>query len=307
MNLQDVYNSCYGILSTSQDSKSYPETLMLSFINKAQNDICYGNVVNLQTNERIDKQALTFLEATKFYNSHMWYTLPSDATTGSSTLTITNTFSSSGFLWINGNMISYTGNNGTTITGIPTSWQLSIQFNHRGGSQVFQLESLPTDFWQLSRIFYTPASSMVRNELISVDSRDLVNSVPGSYIYQYFNNYGSNFTREFYYSMMKGKYVLFLLNQVDNQPVMMDYQVRPTQLENDIDILTIPDDYALSTIPYIATAEMMANRGEMAEAIRLQNFGFQNVKNMYQFYATQRQELMYWNRVRTASDGYMAI
>ena len=306
-NLQDVYNTCYWILSASQDSTAYPEDLMLSFINNAQNDICYGNVVNLQTNERLDKQALTFLEANKFYSSHMFYTLPSDAVVWSPTLTITNTFATSGMLWINGNLISYTGNTGSVISGIPLSGQYSIQYAHKAGTQVFQLETLPTDFWQLSRAFYTPSSSLNRYELVSVDSRDLINALPNSTIYQYFSNYGTAYNREYYYSMLRGQYILFLVNKIDAQPIMLDYQIAPTQLENTIDALTIPDDYALSTIPYLATAEMLANRGEMTEAIRLQSYGFNKVKSMYQFYATQRAELMFGQRVRTASDGLICI
>ena len=31
-------------------------------------------------------------------------------------------------------------------------------------------------------------------------------------------------------------------------------------LVNDTDILTIPDEYSLNTIPYLAVAEMMYNR-----------------------------------------------
>lgn len=145
--LQDVYNSCYGIIAQSQDATAYPTSLLLTFINKAQSDICYGNVVNLQNpTEKIDKQALTFLEKNQFYTTHNYQTLAVDSVVGATTLTCTNTFASSGYLWINGAIISYSANNGTTISGIPTTGQYSIPFAFVGGTQVFQLDVVPTDF-----------------------------------------------------------------------------------------------------------------------------------------------------------------
>lgn len=107
--------------------------------------------------------------------------------------------------------------------------------------------------------------------------------------------------------MLRGQYILFLVAQLSGQPISIDYQKKPTQLSDVTDVLTIPDEYSLNTIPYLAVSEMLANRGEMDEAIKLNNFGFQNVKSMYQFYDTQRQELNYNQRVRTVSDGSIAI
>lgn len=52
----------------------------------------------------------------------------------------------------------------------------------------------------------------------------------------------------------------------------------------------------------MATAEMLQNRGEGEEAIRLNNFGFQNIKSMYEMYSTKRTELQYNVRIRSVSD-----
>jgi hypothetical protein len=49
---------------------------------------------------------------------------------------------------------------------------------------------------------------------------------------------------------------------------------------------------------------MMAQRGELDEALKLNNFGFNNIKTMYSFYNTQRNELIYNQRVRTVSDTF---
>jgi hypothetical protein len=43
-------------------------------------------------------------------------------------------------------------------------------------------------------------------------------------------------------------------------PITIEYQKKPEQLTAHTDALTIPDEYSLSTIPYLAVSEMMANR-----------------------------------------------
>ena len=293
--LQDLYDISYWIIAQGQDSTAYPTSLMRSFLNKAQNDICYWNIQNLQTNERLEKQALTFLESTQFYTSHNFTTLSATETVWSTTLDCTSTnLASSGVVWINGAIITYTGNTGTTLTGIPTTGTGSIPFAFIAGTTLYQLDTLPTDFGQVSRAFLTTLNNRTRSQLVSVDSRDLASPVPGSFVYRFFNqNYVSNVWtgQEWYYSLLHGQYIFFILPQTTGQPISFEYQKKPTVLVNSYDILTIPDDYSLNTIPYMAVAEMMANRGEMDEAMKLNNFGFQNIKSMYQFYTTQRGEL----------------
>lgn len=66
--------------------------------------------------------------------------------------------------------------------------------------------------------------------------------------------------------------------------------------------LSIPDEYALNTIPYLAVAEMLYNRGEPDQAKELNMFGFANALEMYAYYQTQQRELQFGFRVRTASD-----
>lgn len=261
--LQDLYDISYGIIAQGQDSTAYPLTLMKAFLNKAQNDICYGNVQNLSTNERLEKQALTFLDRTQFYTTKNYSTLAATAVVGATTLTVTNQFSTSGLLWINGAIISYSGNNGTTLTGIPTTGDLSIPFAFTSGSKVFQLNALPTDFGQVSRAFLTIQGNMNRSKLVSVDSRDLMSPIPNTRLYNFMNSYSNSWNGtdlEWYYSLLKGTYVLFLVPQSGNQPIAYEYQKKPTQLVNPTDVLTIPDEYSLTTIPYMAVSEMFANR-----------------------------------------------
>ena len=306
--LQEVYDSCYWIIAQGEDSTAYPTSLLKTFINKSQNDICYGTIQNLSTNERLKKSALNFLEANQFYTSFNFATVTTLAVVWATTLTCTNTLNSSGYIWINGDIISYSANDWTTISWIPATWDYSIQFAHTAGTQVFQLDELPTDYWQVSRIFLTLNNVKTRIELKWIDNRDLTAPVPNSYIHRFFNERGYSDTswvwKDWYYSILRGKFILYLVPQTNWQALSFEYQKQPTQLSATTDVLTIPDDYSLNTIPYMAIAEMMANRGEMDEAIKLNNFWFQNIKSMYEFYNSQRVELMYNQRVWTSSDWF---
>ncbi len=304
--LQDCYDIAYWIIAQGQDSTAYPLTLMKSFINKAQRDISYWNVQNLSTNERLEKQSLTFLESNQFYTTHQYRTLSANAVVWATTLTCTNTFLSSGYLWINWNIISYSWNNWTTITWIPATWLYAIKFAFLSWTQVFQLDVLPTDLWQLSRAFLIINNTRVRQTLIWIDDRDLTNPISSSYLYNFFTDwYNWNWQgREWYYSIIRWQFILFITPQVDWNPISLEYQVKPTELVDPTDVLTIPDEYSLTTIPYMAVAEMIINRWEMDEWMKLNNIWFNNIKSMYQFYNTQRNELIYNQRVRTVSDTF---
>lgn len=51
------------------------------------------------------------------------------------------------------------------------------------------------------------------------------------------------------------------------------------------DTATITSDlFAKATIPYVAVGEMLYNRGEEARAKDILNFGYSQVKEMYNYY-----------------------
>lgn len=307
--LQQVLNIAYSIISQGQQSSAYPTETLISFINKAQNDICYGNIVDLQTGERLVKQSLTFLEANKFYTTYQYSTLTDDASIGDD-LVCTNTFPTAWLLWINGDIISYSSNDGTTISGIPTTGQLSLWFAHKAGTQVHYLDTLPTDFGQLDREFLTIQNSAIRQQMVGIDSRDLASAMSRTgQINNMFTASGYNawlYSRQYYYSMIRGKYILHMTNQTGNA-IDMEYQMAPDMLSSPSELMTIPDAYVLNTVPYMAVAEMLANRGETDEGIRLNHLGFNNIKSMYQFYGSQRVEMMYNQRVGSSTDGFLRI
>lgn len=112
--------------------------------------------------------------------------------------------------------MQYASNTGTGFAGIqPTGFPIAFPF--KAGKQVFQLEELPADFGQVSRAFLTLESTRVRSKLIQIDDRDLSSPTPNSYVYRFFFDRGySNSTglgQEWYYSIIRGRFVLFMLPQ----------------------------------------------------------------------------------------------
>ncbi len=267
--LSDIRTVCYGLIKQSENCAAYPYTLLDPFINKAQNDFCFGNISNLLTKEKLQKQNLEFLNKRTFYTSVARNTLSVAAVAGGTTITMSDssTFLSSGAVWINGAVVTYAANTGTQLTG--TS---SIQFAFPSGTKVFQLYSLPTDFGQMTQAYYTTGPSGMEIKLMGFDLRDYFEPQLNSYIFRYQqDDWNLLNQQELYYSIVDGTYFLPFMPASGNA-IRFEYQKSPTQLAATSDIATIPDAYCLNIIPYFATSEMLFNRGEPDIASPLNNF-----------------------------------
>ena len=302
--LQDLFNVSYSIIKQPQNSTAYDlNTFILPLLNKAQNDICYWKIVNLQTWERLEKFSLPFLNKTQLYTSINDTTLSATAILNDTTLyATTDNFPSSWYLWIEWSVISYAWKTATTFT-----WCSAIPFPFASGTRVKTLYQLPTDLWQINRIFFK-----TKYKLKSIDQHNILEPQYNSLLYRIFKNDTDLYYGEWYYSIIDGQYLLCFLSNVGNvpQPIRLEYQRKPTQLvasNPTSQTLIIPDDYSLNTIPYMATSEALMNRQESAEWIALNNFAFNNIKSMYSYYNNLRSELMFDNRLRTSKDGLLNI
>jgi hypothetical protein len=65
---------------------------------------------------------------------------------------------------------------------------------------------------------------------------------------------------EYYYSVIDAGFLLFIIPSVSGRMLNFEYQKTTDILNAVTDTLTIPDEYSLSTIPYLAVSEMMYNR-----------------------------------------------
>ncbi len=299
--LQDVYNIAYWIVKQPENSSAYPTTLLKTFINKAQNDICFGNLTNLQTGEKMPKMSLPFLNDSAFYTTVAKTAVYSAPAVWATTLyATTNGFASAGYLYIKWNVIQYTWITATSFTWVSATGKTSIKFAFERGTPILQAYLLPTNFSQAVEMQYNK-----NQRLVALDQRDIINESWTSFFLQRFfrNDFSADITNtEYYYSIIDTTYFIFIGPNVSWRMLRLDYQTKPTQLVDPTDVLTIPDEYSLNTIPYLAIAEMMFNRWESDEWIKLQNFWYNNAYNLYKYYQSQKTELMYNQRIRTQKD-----
>lgn len=70
----------------------------------------------------------------------------------------------------------------------------------------------------------------------------------------------------------------------------------------DTDVCTIPDKYAMATIPFFAAAEAYALHDQPDQALAYNQYAIQNIKEMYNFYVKQDAETTAYNRIKTGKD-----
>lgn len=300
--LQDVYNTGYAIIKQPENSTSYDTTtFFLPKINEAQQDINNWWLINLSTWQTLDKISLPFNQSTQFYSSVINTSLTAVAVVWWTTLDATTTdYPTSWTLYIAWDIITYTWTSSTQFT-----WVTWINFAHESWKQIRLLFTLPTNFWQLNRIFYKN-----RFTLVSVDQRDLL-SQDSFNRFNFFNDeYWDNLRNEFYYSLIDWQYLLPLIPSETWKQIRFEFEKKPTQLvagNASSQTLGIPDEYSLSTITYLSVSKMLIERWEADEWIKLNNIWFQNVKKMYDYYNTIKSELIYNQRVRTQKDWWLNI
>lgn len=302
--LSSIRTACYNIIKQPENCAAYPYTLLDTFINKAQNDFCYGFLSNLSTKEKMQKQNLPFLNKRTVFTSVARNTNSVALIVSGTTITMSDssTFASSGAVWVQWQIITYSANSGTVLSGCS-----GITFATAAGAQVRQLYSLPTDYGQMTNAYYTAATNGVEFKMIGFDYRDYMQPQLNTINYNtYRDDYTYAFQGEFYYTLIDDTYFLPFLPQ-SGCMIRFEYQKKPTQLVATSDVATIPDDYVLNIIPYFATAEMLYNRGEPDIALQLNNYWFENARNAVRFYQTKQKELIYGQRVRTVSDGQVNI
>ena len=306
--LQNIRDITYSIIKQPESAKAYSLTLMDSFINKAQRDICYGSCINLATREELEKQSLSFLNKTQFINTVQYTTTNGNASIWATTLILSSTTNmpTSWLIWIEWDCIRYTWISWSTLTWISAPWNESIKYGWVSWCRVFIMYDLPTDYWQMTSASYDTWPQWMQFRMIWIDYRDIREPWSNSQLYRVFRDDTSQFYNEYYYTLINDKYFLPFIS-ASNMAIRFEYNIAPTTMVSSTDLATIPDQFSLNTIPYLAVSEMMMNRWEADEWIKLNNFWYKEVKKLYKTYQTKTKELIYWQRIRTASDWFINI
>lgn len=290
----DVISEFYILLNEAENVKNYPLTLAKRLINSAQTKICMWSVKRWKDDSTLFRPPLGFLQSEVAYIALPDRTLSEDATPTVLTVSDTSDLPNTGVVWINGDFAIYTGKTSTTLTGVS-----GLSAPYKAGTGVVFAGQLPSNFWSATRVIY--------DGLVAVDPidyRDIFNRQSrqvGIYIPTSSFNFDNDCGRVSY-ALAKGKYILVLGVQETGKVCVMQYDALPTAMTNDTSLVTIPDNWALDTIPYLAAAEALAVRGEPDTAMEYNTLGCSSVSAMYAYYAQQNIEKAYNQRVATYWD-----
>lgn len=274
-NLRDIF---YGILRENEDASAYPLVLADLFLNASQQKICLWNVVNPLTKEQLKKWQLHFLNTDKFYSSVQSVTLWVDAVVGWTTLDLdTTNYPTTWIVTIAGNNITYTGKSATQLTGCT-----DILFAHKAWSTVDVLYSLPTDYATTINLTYNNVSKLECK--LYDDVFESKNDIKRA-VYPNFNNTNYTYWVKPFYTIKDGVNILLWNINENGKQLRLRYEKKATTMVESTDEVVIDNDiYAQTTIPYLAVAEMMYNRGEEARAWELINYAMWQIREMYTYY-----------------------
>ena len=285
--LQNLTDKGYDLLREEEDVSAYSLSFMQDLMNSAQKRICSGVLMNPFTWRAVRKSRLPFLNSDSFYSNVAWSSLTSAATVWGTTLDADTTdFLSSWSLYIDWNLITYTWTSATQFT-----WVTWILFAHTSWAKVYQAFDLPSDFMSATQVIYN-SQYKLENKLYD-DIFEELNGVKWTNHYTTRNNAAYSdfiYLRPFYTLIDESYIVPFNLNNTGDK-IHLRYEKLPTAMSAITNTATISDDdFALSTIPYIAIWEMLYNRWEEWRAAQILNFWLWQVKEMYDFYNNKSAE-----------------
>lgn len=325
--LQQLRDIFYGILREEEDSTAYPLTLCDLYLNVAQKKICNWQVTNPFTSRTIRKGQLSFLNVDVFYSNVQSTTLSADVAVWDTTLTVWSTtdFPATGTLFIAGNVIPYTAKTSTPTITFTVS---NVDFAFQSGTQVSICYALPSDYASVVNVVYK--NGMKVEPKLYDDIFEDLNSIKWWWYdttYNTVNTYNNNsYYSKPFYTIKDGAYLVLFNCESTGNIIRLRYTKKPTTMTSDgyhvltnsfndpiADVLgnviyvilsstsyaTIDDDeYAKTTIPYLAVAEMLYNRGEEERAAQIYNFATWSIKDMYGFYNDATYEEISWTQYK---------
>ena len=315
--LQQLRDKAYAIINEPQTSQTYPLAFMDLLLNEAQRKICSGSVINYQTKQMLVKWPLPFLDAFQPYMGADDMQVSVNANIGDTVLNTSDTsqYPSAGYVYIMGNIIQYTGKTSNTLTGIPATGVRSIQYPYTAGTAIKIVFQAPSTYNQLTRLIY--------NNSVAITPRDYRDTWYGqndprwaSATTNQFASYGFTQNASFvsttgtpaFYTIFEWQFLVAFNIGGSNTHFLLLYENAPTPMVNGTDTTTIPDDWAMSTIPYIAVSELFYNRGEEDRAMNINdNLGYSNVMSAYEWYQNTAGELVHNQAITSGAAEWLTL
>lgn len=291
-NLRDIF---YWILRENENTSAYPLVLADSFINLAQKKICRGKVVNPLKNDEVIKWQLAFINKEVVYENVAVVYATDDAVSWATVIEADTTeFQTTGSLYINGYVVTYTGKTSTTFTGCS-----GVISDILSGTQISICYALPSDFASSINLIY---NNKVKVRCVLYD--DIFEELNNYKLWdaQYYNNVNTNSTYpsvQPFYTIKDDQYLILFNFNSSGTLFKLRYQRNPDSMSESTDTCLITDDdYAKSTIPYLAVGEMLYNRWEEQRAADIINFALGNIREMYSHYNKSSLESISWTKYK---------
>ena len=315
--LQAIRDSVYQMIGIPWPNSTYPLSLIDSLINESQREICTWACSAWQQSGRlpviIDKWPLTFLERQLPLQTYDSINLTATVNIGDTQISVSDTskFPSSWYCYIGTEVIQYTSTDQYTLYGIPASGIGSIRYPYVGGSDIFVVYALPSD--------YSEAVRLVFNNNLTIASKDmrdrwyLQNDARTSNYYNVGNNSSTdgnliqlNTKQASYYSILQWQYLYINTIPSGNQLTFF-YNCNTVDLVAPTDETTIPDPWALLPISMNVTASIFTIRQQYADADRMNSIAIAKVFAMYDFFRDRAWEMIHNQPVYAGNTDWLNI
>lgn len=272
---ESLIEDSYSCLGVSSDSINYPLTKVKDTINKLVSRVINGVVYSLIEKDqawnpkKFEAWELPFRKREQLYIPITPARLTADITTASTTIPFASSlFPETGSVMIQREIITYTGNDDTQITGTSAP-----QITHKEGDRVYPLYVLPNSISKPYTLFWIDASGSLR-EIPPQDSRQMAR------YWNYFSIVTDNNWND--YLFVNSSY-----NTIDIQRnLYLVYYVQASEMVNNDDECIIPETYT-DFIPSLVAWQLSLDQEETEQAQWLILKGERGLDEMYQYYNNQ--------------------
>lgn len=267
----------YKLINEKTDSTVFTDSYVWSVINEIQHNICVWDVTNLETWQVYQSPYLRFLASKSFFKSVDPINLTAAVATTDTEISFTTTnFLSSGDIYINGDIITYTWKTATQITGV--TW---IATTHDSWEEVKQAFQLPTDAWKGFSLRLIEDNQ--ETPIPYMDDRALKDQ----YLY-YTIVSDSTSTDEF---------IVIEWYTQNDKTLVLDYYKTSTDMSASGDSTDLPDPYGMQVLAPLVAWEILYNSDERQNGVGFLREGYSKLQQMYTNYSARTKE--YRRKVKT--------
>jgi len=249
--LATIKQDFYDIVGEPTDSTVYPSsdgggTYVEALADRVQDTICREN-------------KWWFLKNKYLFATAVDTTLDGDVATTDTTIDLTSAsgYPSSGAIWVEEDVINYTGVSSNQLTGVT-----NIDLAHDDGDKVEIMYSIPSDFSHEPRLILKGAGAKPMR-YIQVDSLDDNTESADDHNF----DFGGQTHRWSLIRDKNGNEFIRLKNPTASKTAVFHYYKEATTLDDDADETTIPDPFARKILPFFMADLAMKERGDNPDGL----------------------------------------